>query len=88
MLVKAAYGTISPKNNGSLENTQAMFLFPEGMSDLSTPYVEVGAGFSNIFHLLRVTGVWRLTHRLPEPENSKRIIGANFAVNLGFKVQF
>ena len=88
VLVKAAYGTISPKNNGSLENTQAMFLFPEGMSDLSTPYVEVGAGFSNIFHLLRVTGVWRLTHRLPEPEDSKRIIGANFAVNLGFKVQF
>ena len=88
VLVKTAWGKLAERNNGSLEHTQAPFLFPVGMSDLRKPYVEVGAGISNIFHLLRFTGVWRLTHKLPEEENGKRILGANFAVNLGFQLQF
>ena len=60
-------------------------LFPEGMDKLQTPYVEAGVGLSNIFKVLRVDAVWRLTHRdrlvdgvmVPPPNR--------FVVNLGFK---
>ena len=85
--VKTAYGILTPKNDGSVEGTQAPLLFPEGMSALNTPYVEVGAGISNIFHVLRVTGVWRLTHRLT-PEENPSLLGPNFTINLGFKLEF
>ena len=48
------------------------------MSALEKPYVEVGAGISNIFRLFRVDGLWRLTHR------NNRVFMLNFAMDLDF----
>ncbi|MEG2849296.1 MAG: carboxypeptidase-like regulatory domain-containing protein, partial [Bacteroidales bacterium] len=55
--IKGVYGTLSKKNN--LE--KPILLFPEGMSDLKKPYVEMGVGITNIFRIFRVDTYWRLT---------------------------
>ena len=60
-------------------------VFPVGMSKLDTPYVEAGVGLSNIFKVMRIDAVWRLTHRdrivdgvaMPHPNR--------FVINVGFE---
>ncbi len=86
VLVRAAYGTLRDENNGILGDPAfgSDMIFPEGMNKLNTPYVEAGVGISNIFKIMRVDAVWRLTHR------DKMVDGVNvphpnrFVVNLGF----
>jgi len=50
----------------------------EGLHSLEKPYVEAGVGIANIFRLLRVDCVWKLTHRN----------GRDFAVNIGLDIDF
>ncbi|MBR1538892.1 MAG: hypothetical protein IJ636_05225, partial [Bacteroidales bacterium] len=72
--LKAAVGTLSETNlNGRI-------LPVEGLSSIEKPYVEAGAGLSNLFRVIRVDAHWRLTHRRPD--------GNNFRVTVGFDVQF
>lgn len=47
-------------------------------SPMKTPYVEVSAGISNIFRIMRVDANWRLTHRGTR----------NFVVTIGTDLQF
>jgi hypothetical protein len=57
------YGGLSNKNNPYL-NGEGLYRFPENtylMGD--TPYMEIAAGVSNIFKLVRVDYVWRLSYR-------------------------
>lgn len=81
---KGIYGTLSKGNDGSLPDTQAVLLFPEGMTSVSDPYLEAGFGIENIFRLLRVDFVWRLTHR----DRTRYDNVQNFAVNLSLRMQF
>jgi len=61
---KIAYGTLRDENNGSAASYGAMMKFPYGTQGLNgVPYIELGAGLSNIFRLLRVDFIWRVTHR-------------------------
>ena len=71
--VRTAWGTISRQN---WEN--AVYEPLPGMSALEKPYIEVGAGVSNIFRLFRVDGFWRLTHKRDR----------NFVVNVAIDVDF
>lgn len=82
--VKALWGTLSDKNNGSLPDTRAILLFPEGMSSVSKPYVEAGVGVENIFRILRIDAIWRLTHR--EEKGGQEI--DNFAINFSIHLTF
>lgn len=84
LVCKGVWGTLSRKNDGSLPATEAELLFPRGMSSVSDPYVEVGFGVENIFRLLRVDCIWRLTHRGPQPGQEID----NFAVNLSVNLKF
>ncbi|MFQ7387400.1 MAG: hypothetical protein ACLRM8_07445 [Alistipes sp.] len=70
-------------DDGSLPHAGTL-LFPPGMTSVSDPYVEVGFGVENIFRLLRVDFIWRVTHRDPKPGQEIQ----NFAVNLGIKLKF
>jgi len=72
--VKAAVGTLSEINR------HGRILPIEGLSSLEKPYVEVGAGLSNLFRVIRVDATWRLTHRRAE--------GKNYRFTVGFDVQF
>lgn len=73
--LRAAYGSLSEKNR------DAFFPFPEGMTSLEKiPYVEIGAGLSNILRIFRVDCFWRLTHR----ENADH----KFVVNVGMEFRF
>jgi len=79
--IKSTYGFLSRKNNGSLPNSSAILLFPEGMTSLrNTPYCEMGFGVENIARLLRIDCMWRMTHRSPASQN--------FAINASIKVKF
>ena len=84
LVFKGVYGTLTSKNDGSLPHTAACLLFPRGMSSVSHPYLETGFGIENIFRLLRVDCIWRLTHRTPEPGQDVQ----NFAVNLSVNLKF
>ena len=69
--VRGAWGTISEQNR-----SQAPFLLMPGLNSLETPYIEAGVGIANIFHLLRVDCMWKLTHRN----------GRDFAVCIGLDI--
>lgn len=55
IFAKGAYGSL----NNSHEN---IVVLPEGLSALSEPYLEVGFGIENIFHIIRLDFIWRLTN--------------------------
>lgn len=82
---KAVWGSLSDRNNGMLADTQAALLFPVGMQGVSKPYIEAGFGIENIFRLVRVDCVWRLSHRSTRPDGHRP---ARFAVNASLALSF
>lgn len=65
--VKCLWGYLSKKNNPLLEQNAGdpnLMYFPEGVSvmDMNRPYVELVAGIHNIFKILHVEYVRRLTY--------------------------
>lgn len=83
-IFKGLIGTLTDKNNGSLPDTEAILLFPEGMSSVSKPYFEAGVGIENIFRVLRVDAIWRLTHRHSVPGQHVQNFAINFSLYLDF----
>jgi hypothetical protein len=55
--------------------------FPDGLNTVTEPYVEVAVGVENIFKVVRVDAIWRLTH-LDHPNIEK------FGVRMGFQIIF
>ena len=53
--VKAVIGSISDENLSFVE-------FPGALSAINTPYVEAGIGIENIFKILRIDAMWRITN--------------------------
>jgi len=48
---------------GSISNENMQVLqFPVGLGEVSKPYMEVSVGVENIFKVIRVDALWRLTH--------------------------
>ena len=90
--LKAAYGTLTEKNNGiigSATSADAPMLFPFGMYSLNKPYVEMSAGVSNIFRLVRVDCAWRMTHRYLElPDGVRKRSPRCFTVTIGLEMKF
>lgn len=61
---KGIYGDISRRNKPELHDN--LFRFPEDSETRymgSKPYMEISAGIDNIFTILRVDYIWRLTYR-------------------------
>lgn len=77
------FGHLSDKNNPSLD--PSLFRFPEEANRRSlstgTPYMEASVGVENIFKILRVDYVWRLSY-LNQPNISKG--GVRIAVHVTF----
>jgi hypothetical protein len=71
---KALVGSISKANMNVLT-------FPDGLNTVTEPYVEVAVGVENIFKVVRVDAIWRLTH-LDHPNIEK------FGVRMGFQIIF
>lgn len=83
-IFKALVGTLEKRNNGSLADTKADLLFPLGMSSVSKPYFETGVGIENIFRVLRIDAIWRLSHRKDVPGQNVQNFAVNFSLNLNF----
>lgn len=77
---RGLYGHLSDKNNPA-EN-QDLFQFPNSAHThlmSSTPYMEIGVGIDNLFKILRVDYVWRLTYRNnPDVDKSGLRIALHF----------
>ena len=61
---RGLYGHLSDKNDPT--KSLELFKFPDTAQPFkmtSTPYMEVGVGVDNLFKILRVDYVWRLTYR-------------------------
>ena len=74
---KMVYGELSESNayaNNYLKNTAPFFI--GNNAPTSVPYMEAGIGVENIFKLLRVDAIWRLTYR-------NNPLAPNFGVRLG-----
>ena len=64
-------------------------LFPFGMYSLNKPYIEMSAGVSNIFRLVRVDCAWRMTHRyLDLPDGVRKRSPRCFTVTVGLEMKF
>ncbi len=91
---KMAYGTLRDWNNGTDAKYGAMMQFPFGMKPLNgVPYIELGAGISNIFRVLRVDFIWRVTHREVEAlgaDGKIQMVPARrlWTVNVGAEFRF
>ncbi|MDR3308627.1 MAG: DUF5686 and carboxypeptidase regulatory-like domain-containing protein [Tannerella sp.] len=75
------YGDLSDKNNPSL-NGDGLYAFPANTHLMGKrPYMEIGAGVENIFKLVRVDYIWRLSYRdHPSVPNS----GIRFRMKFSF----
>lgn len=60
---RGLYGHLSDKNNPELSDGLFAFPIADTRAMEKTPYVEVGVGIENIFKVLRLDYVWRLTYR-------------------------
>ena len=57
------YGDLSDKNN-PYKNGEGLYHFPDNTYMMGDkPYMEIGAGVENIFKLIRIDYVWRLSYR-------------------------
>ncbi len=83
-IYKMLWGTLADKNDGSAPNHTAILNFPDGMTSVSKPYIETGAGIENIFRFIRVNAIWRLTHR--DSHAGEEV--DNFAINLSMYIDF
>ena len=60
---RGLYGHLSDKNNPALSDSLFAFPIENTQTMGKTPYVEAGVGIENIFKVLRLDYIWRLTYR-------------------------
>lgn len=60
---RGLYGHLSDKNNSAFSDNLFAFPIVDTRTVGKTPYVEAGVGIENIFKVLRLDYVWRLTCR-------------------------
>lgn len=67
---RGLYGNLTDKNNPKYNNS--LFMFPANTYEMGkTPYMEATVGIENIFKLMRIDYVWRLSYR-DHPNIDKR----------------
>lgn len=69
---RATYGTLRSDHKD-------VVLLPKGLSALSEPYAEAGFGVANIFKVVRVDFLWRLSNIKPTTQR--------FGINISFKIR-
>lgn len=77
---RGLWGTLSDKNNPQLNNDLLRFPVLARTREMGkTPYMELGVGIDNLFKILRVDYVWRLTYRdTPDCDKSGIRIALHF----------
>lgn len=77
---RGMYGSLSDRNNPAFSN--GLYTFPAGSYTMGKdPYLEAGVGVENIFKVLRIDYVWRMTY-LNHPNIDKT--GLRFILDFNF----
>lgn len=84
LICKGVWGSLDSDRHKSASASQNLMRFPEGMGSVDKPYLELGTGIENIFRVVRLDFIWRLTHRHPTPGQKIQ----KFAVNVSFGLSF
>jgi len=85
---KAIYGTLSDENRSLIpENINGGPKFEPIHSFDNVPYWETAFGIENIFKVLRIDAIWRMTHRLG-PTTDKPNPRGNFAIKASLVLGF
>ena len=79
---KGIVGKVSDKHEEIL-----LFPFP-GVNLERKPYLEAGIGIENIFKIIRIDAIWRLTYRNHNIEFKDEVGVANFAIRGNFAFNF
>jgi hypothetical protein len=89
--VKAAYGSLSNENRSLMPEEKPIINKEDRTYNRvssfkdNIPYVEVGYGFENIFRIISINMVHRLTYLEPVPDYPSH---RSWGINLGLKFQF
>jgi hypothetical protein len=75
--VKAVYGTLSDENKEQI-------IFPTSLSGLPKPYAEMSVGVENIFKVVRIDAIWRLTNLSKNNNSAVRNFGIAASLNFTF----
>jgi hypothetical protein len=75
--VKGVYGRLSDINKQQI-------VFPPSLSELPKPYFEMSVGVENIFKLVRVDALWRLTNLSKNDKSPVRNFGVAVSLNFTF----
>ena len=78
---KGLIGRVSDKNRNLMQ-------FPEGLSELTVPYVEASAGIENIFKLFRIDATWRLTYLDYQENVTNQTEIPKFGIRVQLKFEF
>jgi len=89
-IFKMACSSLRDCNDGSSRVYGAVMQFPEGMREMGdVPYIEIGTGISNIFRIVSVDFIWRLTHKEKQLSDGTVVTaGRPFTVNIGVDLTF
>lgn len=89
--VRMVAGSISQKNRDYMALPPNTYELRDQRTGKYIPYVEINAGIENIFNLLRVDFLWRLTHRHgPDPNNPGKQVysqSSNWGIMAGFSIK-
>jgi hypothetical protein len=81
---KGLWGSLRDGNDGSLPNTDAKMIFPNGLQDVSKPYFEASVGVENIFKFIRIDAMWRLNHLDDNPYQDFEEFGIRAMLQIKF----
>ncbi|MBL7884652.1 MAG: carboxypeptidase-like regulatory domain-containing protein, partial [Bacteroidia bacterium] len=55
---------------GNLDRKNAEFIFPTGLKGVNKPYLECSVGIENIFKVVRIDYIWRVTQFGSKPTDN------------------
>ncbi|MBE2247845.1 MAG: carboxypeptidase-like regulatory domain-containing protein [Candidatus Competibacteraceae bacterium] len=81
--IRAVMGSISDENRRYIALPEHTFEIKDPVTGFHIPFIEMNAGLENIFNIMRLQFLWRLTHkRRPDPNNPGQEIFPN-SINWG-----
>lgn len=76
--IKAVWGSISEQNRRFMKLPPNSYELRDKLTGKYVPYVEMNVGIENIFNIVRIDFVWRLTHnKQPDPNNPGYLLYPN-----------
>jgi hypothetical protein len=81
--IRGVWGSLSDQNRGYMALPHGTYDLRDQLTGKYVPYMEVNVGIENIFNIIRIDFVYRLTHRKQADPNNPGQMLYNEAFNWG-----